>query len=484
MVKIIEDSIIPLEEIENKEILDLIGEDKIKKYDKYIHLINFCGYINKNTLAIPKKIKEFLDKENKEGKDFKEYFDLFFEKFLLYILRELSKEKILFSISLADFPVDEYKPADSKIFKLLLLLETKEEIINSIHLILVNPHRKLVNVEEFKNLDEVDELDENILISILTNPQFLYKTKGLNGEVFPSKVLQYEKLESLDTLENRFVKHFLKEINEFLSNEDDFIEKIEGLKILKNEIDFALQSDIFTEIKDLDYFPSNSQVLMKKAGYRELFQIYRLFHMSFIPKIFKNLDLAFSLKDLATLWEYYVLIHLLRELNNIYGEYKIKVNFEEKSKFKYEDAEFEFDNRIKFYYQKTLKSYSCLPFRPDFLIEKDGKKYIFDAKFRIFENNKKDILENMHYYKDSLNAEFSVAVCFGKSLENNKVGEFFSKSNYSLKKFSCNKIKKNRNKELKKRGSKVSLKELIKNFGKIFHGVGYIDLILNEERGK
>lgn len=361
---------------------------------------------------------------------------------------------------MSSFPVDESKLNESKIFKLLVLLEKKEELINSLRLILSIPHKNLVEYETYKSLNEVSYVDSNVIIDIVQNPEKLYETeKGIiehEGKRYsPTAVLQYEFEESFDTPENRFVKHLLKELEILLSEELKDFFFLEELKEIKEEIEYTLRSDVFSEVGDLNFFPSNSQVLMKKAGYRELFQIYRLLHLSFVPRIFEDLDLAFSLKDMATLWEYYVLIEILREFKEKFGTYKVIIDFEEKVEGKtvYEEAQFKFENDLILYYQKSLYAYSGLRFRPDFYVKFKDNRFIFDAKFRIFENNEKDLLQNMHYYRDGLKVTSAVAVCFG---EKNKRGSFW-----------------------KTDGSKESINlfsELIENN---FDGVGYIDLKLD-----
>ncbi len=416
--------------LEEKEYLDL--------FEDFILFKNFTGVLNindTNYLIIPKKLaKEFelIDEKEFPIKNFEEKFNIKFENFLKYILKNLVKENLIYTLSISDFSVEESKPSESLIFKLLLLLNKKEELLNSFHLILSNPHKEIFEYETYKNLDETSYVDSDVVVDIVQNPEKLYETNdGIldleNKRYSPISVLQYEKEETFNTPENRFLKFFLKEIQQIISDElKDFL-FLQDLKQIKEEVEYFLQSDIFSDVEDLIFFTSNSQVLMKKAGYREIFQFYRLFHLSFVPSIFKDLDMAFSLKDMATLWEYYVLIEILKSLKNSYGNYKTIINFEEKTEQGtiYDYAEFEFENGIKLYFQKSLNTYSKLKFRPDFIIEKNGKRYIFDAKFRIFEDNKKDILQNMHYYKDALKVEFALAVCLG----NEKSGELFNQHN-------------------------------------------------------
>ncbi|WP_163329513.1 DUF2357 domain-containing protein [Desulfurobacterium thermolithotrophum] len=380
-------------------------------------------------LVIPKKLARHFGLVDEEGKPLSNFYQIYidkFEKFLSYILENLSKEHIIYTISLSNFPVEESKLSDTKIFKLLLLLEKKNELINSLQLILSNPHRKLLEYKTYKSLEEVSYIDSEVIIDICQRPEGLYQTENgileYNNQGYsPISVLQYEMDETYDTLENRFVKHFLKELENILSEDLKEFLFIPELQAIKENIEYALQSDIFSDVGSLNIFPSNSQVLIKRLGYREIFQIYRLFHLSYVPRLFKDLDMAFSLKDMATLWEYYVLIELLRELKKEFGEYTVEVDFQlrKKGKTEYEEAKFKFKDGLTLYFQKSEKAYSKIEFRPDFLIYFTDKKLVFDAKFRIFENNKKDIFQNMHYYKDGLQLDAAIAVCLG-----NAMGEF------------------------------------------------------------
>ena len=439
----------------NKEIVNLLVENEKIAYigERYLEIKDFCGYLGEGetkVLCVPGKLSEHLNVDQ---------FEEIFKKFLRYIVEKLAEEKIIYTLSLFRESVEESRVNNSPIFKLLLLLEKKDLLIGSIHMILSNLHRKLVEYERYKSLEEVSYIDENVLTDILQHPEFLHEAKNgvIQGRYSPTNILQYEAEETFDTLENRFVKHFLKEIESVLSYElKDFL-FIPALKQIKKEIEFALQSDILSEVGELSYFPSNSQVLMKRAGYRELFQIFRLFHLSFVPRFFKNIDLAFFLKDMATLWEYYVLICLLKEFKKEenFGNYTGGI-FREKVKRNtiYDYAEFKFEKGLRLYFQRTKKSYSGLDFRPDFYIEYEGYNYIFDAKFRIFKNNIKDILQNMHYYKDGLNAKFAIAVCLGE----NNTGKSFTEDN--------------------ERGEKIEINEIVDNIKGYFKGIGYINLSL------
>lgn len=428
--------------LKEKEQIEIIDNKKIR-------FKNFCGYF-KDKLVIPKKLANYFNLIGEEN--FEEIYNKQFQQFLEKILIELSKEHIIYTLSLTKTFVVENSVNDSRIFKLLLLLELKDELITSLYLIFSNLHKKINRYKTYKHLEDVSEIDSNVISDLIYSLEKL--SESVNGFInynnkkyFSNEILQYESVEIFDTLENRFIKFFLKLILEILDDLKDFL-FLNELKDIKNEVEYILQSDIFSEIKDINFFPSNSQVLMKKAGYREIFKIYRLLHISFIPQFFKDLDLAFSLKDMATLWEYNVLIEILKAL----GNYKIEIDFEKKAKYKtdYEKAKFIFEKGAILYYQNIFKTYSDLEFRPDFYIDYDNKKFIFDAKFRIFNDNKSDILKNMHYYKDGLKVDFAVAVCLGK-----KDGNFW-------------KIDK----------EKIPFKSFLELINKSLKGVGYLNLEL------
>ncbi|WP_457567167.1 DUF2357 domain-containing protein [Desulfurobacterium sp.] len=457
-----------LKHLEEKEQIKIIGDT--------ILFNNFTGILktdNNKYLIIPKKLANIFkltDNNNKIKEDFYERYINKFESFLTFIVRKLSRENILYTTSLFKFPVKENKTNSSKIFKLLLLIEMKKTLVNATQIILSSPHKKLIQYKTHKNLEEINHIDSEVIIDLCHHPERLYQTENgilehKNQTYSPISVLQYKVNETYDTTANRFVKYFLKELESILSKDLNNFLFFDELREIKENIVYALQSDIFSRVKSLTLFPSSSQVLMKKPGYREIFQIYRLLHISYIPKVFKDLDLAFSLKDMATLWEYYVLVKLLEEFKKEFGNYKVEIDFKLRNEGKtvYDEAKFSFNNGLILHFQASKYAYSTLKFRPDFLIYFNNKKLVFDAKFRLFDNNKSDILKNMHYYKDGLQLDAAIAVCIGIGKEK---GTFWQKNN--------------------KEEIDLSLKEIFKIVKSGLKGVGHFNLNMNiweEENG-
>jgi len=378
-----------------------------------VDLSNYCGYLGRDfkKLAIPRKLLPVLGvSEGDSSERIAEAFNSYFDKFFRWILEKLA-ELSLFELSLSSYDATEDFGEEKDIYKFFLLLNFKEELIEALEIILHRPHRVLEIEEVLKPVSEVCEVDGAILEEALCHPERWVKNEG---KCLPTELIQPQYIEGFDSPENRFVKAFLVEIL-------DFIEKLDReLRSMLWEIEditfFALNSDVFAGLELQSSPPTYSQVLQKRPGYRELFQFWTLYYSSFIPQWFEGLKIAFGLRSISTLWEYYVLVRLLELLEKELGSYKIEQSKNHLNK-DYEEITIKFVDGSKLYYQRKIKSYSNSEWRPDFLLEFEGRRIIFDAKFRDFKRNKTDILQNMHYYKDGLRANWAVALTFGTVLE-------------------------------------------------------------------
>jgi len=233
----------------------------------------------------------------------------------------------------------------------------------------------------------------------------------IKGRYAPLEVSQYTAEETFDTLENRFVKLILrifmrtidkcvKYIDENKSKDDKIAaegmeNKKKELIHLKNEIEQALSGWIFSGVGNLNANPSNSQVLAKQPGYKELFNIWRLLGMSYIPSFITSLEMAFELKRMDLLWEYYIFSKIIGEFKVM--KYKCEVKLEsgnkegEMEKYVERDSiNLNFSNgkqNVGLSYQPKIKveAIGKGTLIPDFLVE-GGKRLAIDAKFMLKEN--------------------------------------------------------------------------------------------------
>ncbi|NPA14328.1 MAG: DUF2357 domain-containing protein, partial [Aquificae bacterium] len=417
------------QKIEIYQLEDCKEIEKITLSEKEykIKFTNYCGYLNKELthLVIPKKLIDLwgLNPYNKEK--LKEDFNKKFENFLWKVLNDLGNLGLLFNLSPASFPVEETPKEENLIFQILVLLEFVPTLEENLGWIIADPHRELIKRETYKPIEEVNELEPAVVVDIVQNPHRWVESsrgflKGRNKRFAPTEVLQFEYIETHDTVENRFIKRLLEEILFILDTAEGKYKKIPPqLVYLKETIGWYLQTTFLREVGSLKQIPSHSKVLQRKPGYRELFKLWRLLHTSFVPSFYSKLELVFALKDMATLWEYYVLTVLLRELKEIYGPFEVEIDFEsrKKSKTLYEFAKFRFSKGGLLYFQPEKKdfAFNTLPLRPDFLFEFENNRLILDAKFRFFEGkNRSSKLEQLYKYKGALNPKGVVAIAISK----------------------------------------------------------------------
>jgi len=460
-----------------------IGDERLKtekiNENTYITTFQFKNYIGKTILEIlengkriPLQFTNFEVLSEKVGRIYKvspENTEELIQKHKeLYnvLVRYISEKSISlpFSVSAPTaFGVEESEEPMSELFVYHFLMNNRERIISAYEEITKNPHRKLVEGEEWLNFWEVSEVDEDTVMSIITHPEYLTKAETssiavaryLNNHI-PTKVAQRIKHESFDTHENRFAKHFLNELttwgekaiaailmSSYLTKEQKE-NAISKLTPVLGKLEYYATSDIFDDVDEMVIFPYTSQVLLKREGYRDLLQLWREFR-SYSP-FFDEMQKAIDNKDIAKLYEYWCFFRFVEELGSILGRKGLRIVIEPTGELSEGGNVYAlFDNGWRLYYNKRLTprkwSYS-VTLRPDYsLFDGDPRGEgttligVFDAKFKLDVVDEKEEIENfdvkdeeverggsyatwaklediykMHTYKDALNAKFAVVV--------------------------------------------------------------------------
>ncbi|MEM4919571.1 MAG: DUF2357 domain-containing protein [Thermofilaceae archaeon] len=339
-------------------------------------------------------------------------YNQFFEKFASEIIVKLAEHLPFQIISPVYAYIDEINFSENIVLKLLLIYQKRNEIRSSINCILSYPHRKTINVSNLCRYDEVTWIDSDVILDILHNPHNLIADKNgcidLDGVKYtPYQVMQYFVDESFDTLENRYIKALLGNLTEIIqesiiyinnnliksgSKKEELYKKIsEELVNLKHDIEISLKQFFFSEVGELNLLPSYSQVLLKQAGYRELFSLDRLLRVTIIPNFVSCFEQALRLKSMDVLWELYVMIKIIEALKNIGFTIKeTKWDEREDKGTDYDYASFILDKgnkEVKVLYQESIPvgKEGKITLRPDFLLEcSDSKRRIvIDAKFMI-----------------------------------------------------------------------------------------------------
>lgn len=253
----------------------------------------------------------------------------------------------------------------------------------------------------------------------------------------PTKISSNRKVESVDTPENRFIKHILTSFQDFCESilpkltKAKLTRESEEVNSFSQRLDNILNQPFFQEINRPNSLKLNSPVLQRRSGYRELLRAWLRFHVTAqLSWKFDNEDNLFSggKKDIASLYEYWVFFVLFKTLTDKYGDYIKKspkdwleglivsnrnglgLTLQEgKTKaFEFEHTQGKRPLSIKFYYNrpfpggkiyskdKSAGSYSK-SFRPDYTLsiwpselkdtvaeEKESIVHIhFDAKYKI-----------------------------------------------------------------------------------------------------
>jgi len=403
-----------------------------------------------------------------------------------------------------EFYTEEYSYPPSPVFILHTIAHNAEAIIQALQTIWHNPYRKLATEERWVLLDEAKHVDEDTIVMMLKHPEYLHKYEG--GELkelaqklkshLPLKVYQRQFIESLDNPENRFIKKFMDiilywcdELERLNFLKEDSLHK-KQIERLRNYVRYFRTDPLFADVGEMTIFPASSQVLLKRDGYRECLNIYRLLHLARIP-IFNNIQEAIDNRRIDQLYEFWCFFKLSEMLAKVINgeEAKPKFRIKEGPQGGLEgETEADLGKGYKLVYNKACKGYT-FNFRPDFSLIKDGKEdgkncevleVVFDAKFRfdlreldkdkdlkkleeaeeeaIREGNLEKVVKiedvyKMHTYRDALQCRASIVVYPGDSCC------FYYYESKKKESYSLSKVKEN-------------LKELIEKF----KGVGFIGL--------
>lgn len=288
---------------------------------------------------------------------------------------------------------------------------------------------------------ESGDIDIDSYISGLTDSSF----RMSDGSIVPLEVDSIHFEDSVDTVENQFLKFLIEYIIDFLSEAYGFIETrrksplAAELKECLNRCELILSAPLFKDISKLSYFPNKSNVLQQKYPYRDLFSLYWFLSqkLEVSDSIIQN-SLKTPQKDLPTLYEYWCFLSMIDLLNSKYSPIDVisqglvKYNSETLSyvinpsdcTLSYQiDAEKE----LKLFFNKTYsvknfvfngRSYSHL-LNPDISLEyyKNGILIAiihFDSKYRLenMQTFKEEDLNKMHAYKDGIIATIGAYVLY------------------------------------------------------------------------
>ncbi len=203
------------------------------------------------------------------------------------------------------------------------------EFSESIHRIVSSPVTKwqesselrdIRKVRKFKN-SNVKELVKGTNRNSIDDSHYLntYKLKSI-----PSHISSTRKIDSVDTPENRFIKHALEVFLKFcldinnVSKQESKLEK-ESSQLIKT-LESHLHHTVFKEISRPATLKINSPILQRKEGYREVLRVWLMFDLA-AKLIWKGGEDIYQggKKDIAVLYEYWLFFKLLDLFKSIFN---------------------------------------------------------------------------------------------------------------------------------------------------------------------
>jgi predicted component of viral defense system (DUF524 family) len=232
-------------------------------------------------------------------------------------------------------PVTQYFSVDfgrdaSVLYQQFIFLKSviqSEEFIEGIHKICSSPTVSWREIETKTDIRRIKKVEGKLQRQLAGGSNRMDVPPGhpLKGKLdtLPRELLIRSKAETIDTPENRFVKHVLTTFRAFCS---PFVTKatIEGrlwreARLLIESIDGLLAHSIFREISEAKSLPLNSTILQRKEGYREVLRTWLRFDLAARLVWHGGEDIYDGgKKDVATLYEYWAYFRLLSVVKEVF----------------------------------------------------------------------------------------------------------------------------------------------------------------------
>ncbi|MEA1896406.1 MAG: DUF2357 domain-containing protein [Bacteroidota bacterium] len=269
----------------------------------------------------------------------------------------------------------------------------------------------------------------------------------VGSRLFPSETARVVKYETVDTNENRFIKHFMQELLRKIESLQRELVPGNGsslnpdiqddLNTLRQKIFHFLSLGMWQEVGPLKFIPANSQVLQKRDGYRQLFSLYSLLQLATSCDFLQtDFDHLVETKDVPTLYEYWCFFQIKNILDTISSASSID-QIINKNPLEYTlttALKIIYKNGINLFFNKTFsgssgvrnndeyndKSFSLGEsfshnLQPDIVIEINNRIIIFDAKYKGKRGGfyceeddgtisawKEEDIDKMHTYRDAI----------------------------------------------------------------------------------
>jgi predicted component of viral defense system (DUF524 family) len=210
-----------------------------------------------------------------------------------------------------------------------------QEFEEAVQKIISNPATKWETELEARDVRSIRRFTPKNIRELVSGPNRMNLSRSIgNLTSIPTKISSNRKVESVDTPENRFIKHILTSFQEFCESilpkltNASLHKEAEEVQTVTQRLENLLNQPFFKEINRPNSLKLNSPVLQRRSGYRELLRAWLRFHVTaqLSWKFDNDQDNLFTggKKDIASLYEYWVFFVLFKTLTEKYGNYSKK----------------------------------------------------------------------------------------------------------------------------------------------------------------
>lgn len=320
-------------------VLGDVGENIVLQHRRTTNLGTIAPNIFVGTLSIPLLQKETLlecgkvqlevqpikIKGRNHRDDYRDMLELITEKCTDLLLQANSPVSQHFEI---DYTKDSHTLYQK--FAFIKSVIGTDEFSEAIHRIVTAPVTKWTEIREEKDIRNARRFSNTNIKEVLKGgkrsklPETHYLRRyGIDTLV--ERITTMRKTDSVDTPENRFIKHALENFLKFCT---DISNKAKGFghkkmynesELLIRELESQLQHSVFKDVSRPTTLKLNSPVLQRKEGYREVLRVWLMFDLA-AKLIWKGGDDIYSggKKDIATLYEYWLFFTLLDLFQSIF----------------------------------------------------------------------------------------------------------------------------------------------------------------------
>ena len=421
---------------DNQFMLGDISENIIQQHKRKSNIGTISPNIFVGTLEIPLLKTENLEKcksidlevqSVKSGyrDDYRDMLELITEKCTDLLLQSNSPVSHHFDVDYSKDSQTLYQK-----FAFIKSIINSAEFKDAVHRIVTAPVTKWTDIHEEKDIRSVRRFSNNNVKELVkggkrTNLPSGHYLESYGLKTLPERITSVRKTDSVDTPENRFIKHALETFLKFCSDINKAAPKDSKLdsesKILIRELESQLHHSVFKNVSRPTTLKLNSPILQRKEGYREVLRTWLMFELA-AKLIWQGGEDVYGAgkKDIATLYEYWLFFKLLdlfqelfaidtKDVSELIKPSKDGLNLQIKQgKFTALKGVFETDTRklnIQFNYNRSFSGKQRYPdsgswtttLRPDYTLsfwpfgisEREAEKQElivhvhFDAKYKI-----------------------------------------------------------------------------------------------------